>query len=85
MGEWVASIEDLPPISGSSLEEVLTFALEDTDLGYLKYSGSNYVIAPSKDLSEVLSLSYVLVKERFNTSEILTNVPMLYIGDSSLV
>ena len=85
MGEWVASIEDLPPIRGSSLEEVLTFALEGTDLGYLKYSVSNYVIAPSKDLSEVLSLSYVLVKERFNTSEILTNVPMLYIGDSSLV
>ena len=83
--EWINHFDKRIDILGESVEEVLNNTLQDTDLGYLKYSESNYIIAPSDELSEVLSLDYVLVKERFAATELAKEIPLLYIGDSSLM
>ncbi len=83
--EWVSDIDKSINLTGETIDQILNNALEDTGLGFLEYSESNFIIAPSEDISEVLSLDYVLVKERFNAPVIAADLPMLYIGDSSLV
>ncbi len=65
--EWVSNFDNRINLVGETIEQILNDALKDTELGYLEYSQSNFIIAPSTDISEVLSLDYVLVKERFRT------------------